>query len=321
MGEYMQRILLVDDEQYVLDAVRHGLGRAYDIETSASPREALQRAKETTFSVVVSDYFMPEMDGLAFLENFGQQQPDAVRLILSGHADMDVLIKAINVAHIYRFLPKPIILADLKANISQALDYRDAILENRSFAEDYRQRFGTLPQEQQRKMYRVLLVSPDEKAVTSMWRELTHHSTYEGLYGAARHAMFHRPSYDGHDVHLVVDSFASPLEALEYLKNNRCDLVIADFAMPGMDGVAFCCEVRLASPDTACILVSESMDMPSLSNAINHAHIDDFLKRSWNSYELKFAVMRALRYRDLLLENRALADMLRDQTRAEGQQA
>jgi len=228
----MQRILLVDDEQSVLNALRHGIAKAFDVETSSSPLEALQRAKETPFAVVVSDYLMPEMDGVTFLENFGQQQPDAVRLILSGHADMDVLIKAINVNHIHHFLPKPIILTDLKAAISQALDYREAILENRRLAEDYRQCFGTPPQDQGRRLYRALLISPDENALTLMWRELTHHSTYEGLYGAIRHATTHHTSYDNHNFQFVVDSFSSPLEALEYMKSNLCDLVIADFTYP-----------------------------------------------------------------------------------------
>ena len=315
----MQRIMLVDDEPYVLKALQHELEKTYEVETFASPLDALERAREATFAVVVSDYSMPGMNGVTFLENFGQLQPDAMRLILSGQADMDVLIKAINITHIYRFLPKPTIMADLKANIQQALDYREAILENRRIAEAYRQRFGTPPQGEERKLYRVLLVSPDEGAVTSMWRELTHHSNYEGLYGAVRHEMSRRPSYGGHDFQLVVDSLSTPLEALEYLKSHECDLVIADFVMPDMDGVAFFGKVRQLSPDkdndkdTACILVGEGLDMPSLTNAINQAHVDNYLKRSWNGYELKFAVMRALRYRDLLLENRTLADLLREQ--------
>ncbi len=314
----MQRLLLVDDEQNVLNALRRELAGDYAVEAFTSPQEALRRASESDFALVVSDYRMPDMDGVTFLENFGQIQPDAVRLILSGQADMEALIKAINVTHIYRFLSKPWSEADLKANILQGLDYREAILENRRFAEDYRRRFGAPPQEQERKLYRVLLVSPDEHAVTSMWRELTHRSSYEGLYGAIRYEMTHRPAYGGHDFQLVVDSSASPLEALESLENKSCDLVIADYAMPEMNGVAFFGTLRQRGVDSAFILVGESLDMPTLSNAINQAHIDNLLKRSWNGYELKSAVMRALRYRDLLLENRVLADSLRERAGAAG---
>lgn len=312
----MQRLLLVDDEQNVLNALRRELAGDYAVETFASPQEALRRAGETDFALVISDYRMPDMDGVTFLENFGQIQPDAVRLILSGQADMEALIKAINVTHIYRFLSKPWSEADLKANILQGLDYREAILENRRFAEDYRRRFGTPPQEQERKLYRVLLVSPDEHAANSMWRELTHRSSYEGLYGAIRYEMTHRPTYGSHDFQLVVDSSESLGGALERLENNGYDLVIADYAMPEMNGVAFFDKLRQAGVDSAFILVGESLDMSALSNAINRVHIDNLLKRSWNGYELKSAAMRALRYRDLLLENRALADRLREQAGA-----
>jgi len=309
----MQRILLVDDEQNVLNALRRELAGSYEVETFISPLEALQRAQETEFALVVADYRMPDMDGVTFLENFGQQQPDAVRLILSGQADMDVLIKAINITHIYHFMAKPWNKADLESHIQRGLDYRDAILENRCFATAYRQRFDTPPQDQERKLYRVLLVSPDENAVTSMWRELTHHSTYEGLYGAMRYEMTHRPTYGGHDFQFLVDSFSSPVEALACLANKGYDLVIADFSMAEMNGVAFFDKLRQAGADNACILLGEGLDMPTLALAINQAHIDGYLKRMWNGYELKFVVMRALRYRDLLLENRTLADLLREQ--------
>lgn len=311
----MQRILLVDDEQNVLNALRRELAGIYEVETFTSPQEALRRAGEAEFALVVSDYRMPDMDGVTFLENFGQMQPDAVRLILSGEADMDVLIKAINVTHLYRFLTKPWDETDLKSNIQQGLDYREAILENRRIAKAYRQHFGTPPQEQERKLYRVLLVFPDKNTTTTILHELTH-SDHEGLYGAMSYEMTRRPSYGGHDFQLEVNSFSSPLEALDYLKNNPCDLVVADVSMPEMNGVEFFSKLRQSGADCACILVGESLDMPTLTDAINQVHIDSFMKRTWSGYELKFTVMRALRYRDLTLDNRALANRLREQAGA-----
>lgn len=309
----MQRLLLVDDEPNVLNAMRRELAGIYEVETFISPQEALRRARETDFALVVSDYRMPDMDGVTFLEHFSQMQPDAVRLILSGQADMDALIKAINVTHIYRFLSKPWDEADLKNRIQQALDYREAILENRRVAAVYRQRFGAPPREQERKIYRVLLVCPNENSSAALYRELTHHSAMDGLYGAIRYEMTHRPSYGGHDFQLAVDISALPQGALERLADCTYDLIIGDFSMREMDGVAFFVKVRQAGADCACILVGENLDMPTLTEAINRVHIDNFLKRNWNGYELKSAVMRALRYRDLLRENLALADRLRDQ--------
>lgn len=307
----MHRIMLVDDEQNVLNALRRELAGSYEVETFTSPVDALQRAETTDFAAVVSDYHMPDMDGVTFLGKFGQRQPDAVRLILSGQADMDALIKAINVTHIYRFLPKPWDGDGLKVNLAQALDYREAILGNRRLAEAYWQRFDTPVQEEARKLYRVLLVSPDQNAVAEIRYELTRHAVDDELYGAILHEMTHRPSYGGHDFQILVGGFASPAEALEYLESNSCDLVIADFTLPGMDGVTFFGKLRQTHPDAACILIGADMSLPSLASAINQVHIDNFLKRPWNGYELKFTVMQTLRRRDLLLENRTLADLLR----------
>lgn len=304
----MQRILLVDDEQNVLNALRRELAGLYEVEAFVSPQEALRRAAEMEFALVVSDYRMPDMDGVTFLEHLGQIQPDAVRLILSGQADADALIKAINVTHIYRFLTKPWDEAGLKPTIQQGLDYREAILENRRLAKFYRQLADTSPQEQERRLYRVAIVLPDENAAAAMSRELERHSASEWQYGAMRS----RPSYGGHDFQLVINRFTSPLEALDYLKNNPCDLVITDVSMPEMNGVEFFNKLRQAGADSTCILVGECLDMSTLSDAINQAHIDSFLKYTWSGYELKFTVMRALRYRDLLLENQALANELRE---------
>ena len=314
----MYRILLVDDEQNVLNALRRELAGTYEVETFNSPADALQRAETTEFAAVVSDYQMPDMNGVTFLENFGRCQPDAVRLILSGQADMEGLIKAINVTHIYRFLPKPWDGDSLKANLALALEYREAILENRRLAEAYRQSAGAPEQEAARKPYRVLLVSPDESAAEEMRYELTRLATDDELCGAIFQEMTAAPSNGGQDFQILVGSFSAPSQALEYLENSRCDLVIADFDLPEMDGVSLFAKLRQTAPDTACILVGEGLSLPSLASAINMVHIDSFLKRPWNGYELKLAVMQTLRRRDLLLENRALADLLREAEGAEG---
>lgn len=313
----MQRILLLDDDQNVLNALQRQLADTYEVETFVSPQAALRRARETDFALVVSDYRMPEMDGISFLEKFGQMQPDAVRLILSGQADMETLFKAITVTHIYRFLPKPWNDDDLKAGIRQGLDYREAILENRRFAEAYRQRFGAPPQARARTLYRVLLVSTDEHATNTIWRELTQH-TDQRLYGAARQEITHHPHQAIHGPEFVVERFSSPLEALDYLNSNHCDLVIADLAMPEMDGVTFFGKLRDSGADSACMLAGDNPDMSALTEAINQVHIDSLLNPTWSGYEIKSEVLRALRYRDLRLENRTLADKLRAQSDGEG---
>lgn len=106
-------ILVVDDEAGVLNAIRRQLSAAftgrhrYHVETIGNPVHALKRADEAEFDVIICDYRMPEMDGVAFLKQFAEKQPDCSRIVLSGQADMAVLTAFINETQLFRFLPKP----------------------------------------------------------------------------------------------------------------------------------------------------------------------------------------------------------------------
>jgi two-component system, probable response regulator PhcQ len=105
----MNRILLVDDEQNNLNAMRRVLRNEDDceVESYISGHEALQRAKEITFDVVVSDYRMPDIDGAELLESFRHLQPDTWRIISSAYNDATVLRNIIDRGHIHRFIQKP----------------------------------------------------------------------------------------------------------------------------------------------------------------------------------------------------------------------
>src|SRR3989339_448201 len=127
----MYRILLVDDEQNVLNALRRELQDEYEIESFSNLAEALKRCHDVQFDLVIADYQMPEMNGIQFLKQFGKLQPDAIRIILSGQADTNVLINSINETHIYRFIDKPWDKTELAGTIAQALAYRKVLLENR----------------------------------------------------------------------------------------------------------------------------------------------------------------------------------------------
>ena len=105
------RLLLVDDEPGVLHALERLLNRRLPhspvLECFTDPKAALERAWEVPFTLVISDLRMPGMDGLAFLKEFGQIQPHALRLMLSGASDFDVLVQAVNEVGLHRYLLKP----------------------------------------------------------------------------------------------------------------------------------------------------------------------------------------------------------------------
>jgi len=103
-----EKILLVDDDPNILDGYRRILSREFLLETALGGEQALKLVAESgPYAVVVSDMRMPGMDGVALLSKIKVLSPNTVRVILTGQADMDSAIDAINEGNIFRFLNKP----------------------------------------------------------------------------------------------------------------------------------------------------------------------------------------------------------------------
>lgn len=102
-------ILLVDDEEMVLTALRSflELETSYRILTSTSPEAALDIVKSEGIDVIVADFMMPKMDGIEFLRRARDMRPHATRILLTGYADVQNAIRAINEAGLYHYLEKP----------------------------------------------------------------------------------------------------------------------------------------------------------------------------------------------------------------------
>jgi DNA-binding NtrC family response regulator len=154
----MSRILIVDDDEPILKSLRRVLSMTpctggdvtykLSIDTFSSPEEALNKARHTAYDLVLSDYRMPGMNGVQFLKALREIQPDAARLILSGYADLNGLIAAINEAGISRFISKPWNDYELVSAIGHALAVRDLTLENQRLADQVRLSMGAITAEE-----------------------------------------------------------------------------------------------------------------------------------------------------------------------------
>ncbi|HLN23127.1 MAG TPA: EAL domain-containing protein [Patescibacteria group bacterium] len=112
----------MDDEPRVLAALRRNLGNRFIIVCANSGAEALTLLDSYgPFAVVVSDMRMPGMSGLEFLREMRQRVPSVVRLILTGHADFDILMAALNDNAVFRFHTKPVTAEALTASIELAM--------------------------------------------------------------------------------------------------------------------------------------------------------------------------------------------------------
>ncbi len=100
-------ILLVDDEVAILDGLRRQLRKNFTVHTAGGGAEALELLERQQVTVVVSDMRMPLMDGATFLSEVRSRYPHVVRILLTGQADTQAAITAVNEGQIYRFLTKP----------------------------------------------------------------------------------------------------------------------------------------------------------------------------------------------------------------------
>ena len=108
------KVLFVDDEPIVLEGYQRLLGRQFEIETAVGGVEGLAAiAASGPFAVVVSDMRMPQIDGAHFLAQVRGISPDTVRMALTGYADIDTAMAAVNEGQIFRFLAKPCSKEDL----------------------------------------------------------------------------------------------------------------------------------------------------------------------------------------------------------------
>jgi response regulator RpfG family c-di-GMP phosphodiesterase len=117
-----EKILFVDDDQNVLDALRRNFRKEYAVETATSAREAAGIiARKGPFAVVVSDMRMPGVDGVQFLTRIKEISPDTVRIMLTGYADVQSSIAAVNEGSVFRFLTKPCSAQHMKRVLEDAL--------------------------------------------------------------------------------------------------------------------------------------------------------------------------------------------------------
>ncbi len=127
-----RRILVVDDEESVLRAVKRTLRRqGWDVATAVDASAGLQQLQQGPVQVVISDYKMPGMSGVEFLRQVKERYPFAQRIMLTGYADQQAIEDAINRSEVFRFVSKPWDDAHLTVTIASALEQYDLQEENR----------------------------------------------------------------------------------------------------------------------------------------------------------------------------------------------
>jgi response regulator RpfG family c-di-GMP phosphodiesterase len=131
------RVLCVDDEPHVLEGLRDSLRRSFDVRVAESGGEGLALLEQDPegYAVVISDMRMPGMSGAQFLAQARRMAPNAVRLLLTGHADLDAAVAAVNDGQLFRFLTKPCPREELLRACAAALGQHRLLVAERVLLE------------------------------------------------------------------------------------------------------------------------------------------------------------------------------------------
>lgn len=142
----MTTLAFVDDEINILYSIKRLLRKKeWTLLTFVTPEEALAELKgRSDIDIIVSDYRMPGMNGVEMLKLMKHDCPDALRIILSGHADLQGILEAVNQAEIYRFITKPWIDEDFIITLENAIQYHALAQENLRLSLMVRQQQGRI---------------------------------------------------------------------------------------------------------------------------------------------------------------------------------
>ena len=136
-------ILLVDDEVNNLQLLRRTLRHDYNILTASNGKEALEivEGKGDEIALIVSDQKMPEMEGTEFLKRVAGEYPDIVKILLTGHLDVDAIVDSINDCHLYQYIVKPFDPEELKMTIDSGIRKFDLVNNKTVILKDLRELF------------------------------------------------------------------------------------------------------------------------------------------------------------------------------------
>ena len=264
------RILCVDDEERILNALRSFLRTDHDVVTATSGDQALEALKGGEFDVIVSDQRMPKMLGVELLRRARELSPDTVRLLLTGYSDLASIVGSINEGEIYRFVSKPWDTQELARIVQESVALSRTLREVRDAPVPALAVDGTL------------LVVESEPDIIRAVRE---------LFGR-RHRVLYAPSGE---------------DALDLMLNDDVSVLLADVDSNQTQMATMLKLLKQEQPQVLAIVATSASDSELVIELVNQAQIHRFLNKPLNAPVLKQHIESAMARHRALRQAPALA--------------
>ncbi len=306
------KILFVDDEPHILEALSQLFDAMYDVHTANSGAEAIEYVRQTPdVAIVVSDQRMPQMKGIDVLKAIKEISPDTVRILLTGYADADAILDSVNVGEVFRYIKKPWNTEQIREVMSLAAMTYTTRKQAKSSAPK-----PTAP-------------PPTPQATNTitaaMEQLLKQKSVEENFFNKLSDAHKARSTEEvferaflgksGKPKILVVDDEQGVLVALSQLLSDEYEvitcqsadeavklleqdsfvtLLLTDQRMPKKTGTEFLIESREIAPLVPKVLITAYTDVEDVIRLINEGQIFRYIQKPWNPEKLRETIAEAV---------------------------
>lgn len=257
-GGKKAKLLFVDDEERILNALRSVFRANYNVFTASSGPEAMEFLKRFRPHVVISDQRMPEMTGVEFLRQVKEFAPQTVRILLTGYSDLASIVGSINDGEVFRFISKPWDNAEIQKTIGEAAAIAIELADMAAAPVIVPDKLGS----------GILVLNPDQ----SVFRAVNE------LMGSVC-PVLHAPDME---------------RALSLLAEQEIAVIIADIRSGDQKSVATFKLLKQDHPEILAILTTEASDSELVIDLINQAQVFRFLSKPLNLKLLQQHVHAAL---------------------------
>ncbi len=265
------QLLLVDDEPMILQSLSLLFEEDYIVHTATNGQQGLRILKEHPISVIIADQRMPKMTGIEFLRQAKEIAPDAMRILMTGYADLEAIIDSVNVGEVFRYVNKPWQAEKLRATV----------------------RFACNVAQQRRLIRKEKPVVPDTTLPLSLSSVESYKSEFELLFVDSNLSHlksfkeFFEPKYTCHISN-------SPDEALDILRRFPVAVLVSEADLGNTDGADFLIAAKAVQPEVVTILMTSVKDYKVAVRLINEGQVYRYLVKPFSRESLRLTIESAV---------------------------